>query len=80
MTKIEGLELQLNQVRTTHRLSVRGFAAVAGCSPHTVHEVETGTRVPRFSTMRRLRAALGVELTQMGEVRRALLLPEEDLR
>ncbi len=78
--KIEGMELQINKVRTTHRLSVRAFAAVAGCSPHTVHQVDIGKGVPRFSTLRRLRAALGVEPRQIAEVRRALVLPEEDLR
>ena len=67
----------LRRARAARMLTVRGLAAAAGCSPHTVHEVETGRRVPRFDTIRRLSEALGVEPTGIAEFRRALLLEEE---
>jgi transcriptional regulator with XRE-family HTH domain len=57
-------------------LTVRALAAAAGCSPTTVHDVETGKRVPRFDTIRRLSAALEVESTQIVEFRQALLMEE----
>jgi transcriptional regulator with XRE-family HTH domain len=59
-------------------LTVRGLAAAAGCSPHTVHEVESGRRVPRFGTVKRLSAALGVEPAEVAEFRRALLVDEAE--
>ena len=67
----------LRQARAARMLTVRGLAAIAGCSPHTVHEVETGKRAPRFDTVKRLSAALGVEPTEIAEFRRALLIEEE---
>ena len=67
----------LKQARVGKMLTVRGLAQAAGCSPHTVHEVECGARVPRFDTIRRLSAALGVEPSEIAEFRRALLLERE---
>lgn len=67
----------LRQVRTRRMLTIRGLAEVAECSPHTVHEVESGKRVPRFDTIRRLSAALGVEPADISEFRRVLLGEEE---
>ncbi len=67
----------LEQARTERMLTVRALAKVAGCSPHTVHEVETGKRRPHFATIRRLSDALGVEPNQIAEFRR-VLLPQED--
>ncbi len=80
MTKLGDIELQVNPARTTHVLIVRAFAAAAGCSRPSVHEVEPGKRVARLDTIRRLSAAPGMEPTQIVEFRRALLLPKEDLR
>ena len=60
-------------------LTVRALAAAVGCSPRTVHEVETGKRTPHFDTVRRLSTALGVEPAQIVEFREAMLL-EEDQR
>ncbi len=67
----------LKQARAARMLTVRGLARAVGCSPHTVHEIETGKRAPRFDTVRRLSAALGVEPTEIAEFRRALLIEEE---
>ena len=67
----------LRQARAAKMLTVRGLAQAAGCSPHTVHEIETGKRSPRFDTVRRLSAALEVEPTQVAEFRRAMLIEEE---
>ena len=69
--------LTLRQARAARMLTVRGLAQAAGCSPHTVHEVEAGKRTPHFGTVRRLSAALGVEPGEVAEFRRAMLLEEE---
>ena len=68
----------LRQARAARMLTVRGLAERAGCSPHTVHQVELGLRLPRFDTVKRLSAALGVEPTEIAEFRRAMLLEEDD--
>lgn len=68
----------LKQARAAKLLTVRGLAQVAGCSPHTVHQVELGLRRPHFDTVKRLSAALGVEPTEILEFRRALLLEEDN--
>ena len=67
----------LRQARAERMLTVRALADAAGCSPQTVHQVETGKRRPHFATVRRLSAALGVEPAQIVEFRRALLLEED---
>jgi transcriptional regulator with XRE-family HTH domain len=54
-------------------LTVRALAAAAGCSPTTVNQVETGKRLPRFGTIRRLAEALGVAPEEVAEFRRVLL-------
>ena len=68
----------LKQARTARMLTIRDLAVAAGCSPHTVHEVERGKRVPRFGTSQRLSSALAVEPSEIAEFRRALLLEEVD--
>ena len=67
----------LKRARAARMLTIRGLAAAAGCSRHTVHQVELGRRVPRFDTIKRLSAALGVEPTEVAEFRQALLIEEE---
>ncbi len=69
----------LKQARTARMLTVRGLAAAAGVSLAAVHEVETGKRQPRFSTIKRLSAALGVEPDAVAEFR-AVLTGEETTR
>lgn len=68
----------LRQTRTARMLTIRGLANAAGCSPQTVHQIESGKRRPHFATIRRLSAALGVEPMQVAEFRRALLVEPED--
>ena len=68
----------LRQVRAAKMLTLRGLAAAVGCSPHTVHEVETGKRVPHVATVRRLSEVLGVEPARVREFRAAMGLPDEE--
>ncbi len=68
----------LRQARAERMLTVRALAQAAGCSPYTVHQVETGQRTPQFDTIRRLSKALAVEPAEIAEFRRALLLEEEE--
>jgi transcriptional regulator with XRE-family HTH domain len=67
----------LKQARTARMLTVRGLAAAAGVSLAAVHEVETGKRRPRFGTIQRLSAALGVAPESIAEFR-AVLFGEEE--
>ncbi len=69
----------LKRARTARLLTVRDLAAAAGVSTHTVHEVETGKRPPRFGTIKRLSAALGVDPAEVTEFR-AVLYGDEDGR
>ena len=68
----------LKQARAAKMLTVRDLAALAGCAPNTVHQVEVGLRRPRFGTIKRLSAALGVEPAEVAEFRRALMLEEDE--
>jgi transcriptional regulator with XRE-family HTH domain len=67
----------LRQARTIRLLTVRGLADTAGVSTQTVHEVETGKRRPRFGTIKRLSAALGVEPAEVVEFRTVLFGEEQ---
>jgi len=69
----------LKRVRTARLLTVRGLAAAAGVSTHTVHEVETGKRPPRFATIKRLSAALEVDPSEVAEFR-AVIFGQEQKR
>lgn len=76
MTTSESGARTLKQTRTSRLLTVRGLAAAAGVSLQTVHEVETGKRLPRFGTIRALSSALGVEPDQVAEFRKVLFAEE----
>lgn len=71
--------MTLKRARIARLMTVRGLAAAAGVSTHTVHEVETGKRSPRFGTIKRLSAALGVDPADVVEFR-AVLYGEEPNR
>ena len=71
--------MTLKRARTARLLTVRDLAAAAGVSTHTVHEVETGKRPPRFGTIKRLSAALEVDPAEVAEFR-AVLFGEEQNR
>jgi DNA-binding XRE family transcriptional regulator len=58
--------------RQTRLLSIRDLARSASVSPQTVVTIENGTRLPRPSTMIKLAAALGVEVTEIDEFRDAI--------
>ncbi len=74
-----GAPTTLKRARMARLMTVRGLAAAAGVSTHTVHEVETGKRPPRFGTIKRLSAALGVDPAEVIEFR-AVIYGEEQER
>ena len=67
-----GTAMPLKQARAARMLTIRGLAREAGVSTQTVHEVETGKRSPRFGTIKRLSAALGIEPAEVVEFRTVL--------
>ena len=73
-----GSPMTLKRARMARLLTVRALAAAAGVSTHTVHEVETGKRPPRFGTIKRLSAALGVEPAEVAEFRAVIFGEEQD--
>jgi transcriptional regulator with XRE-family HTH domain len=62
----------LRAVRAERLLSIRALAQQAGVAPSTVYLIEAGRSVPRFSVMRRLADALGVEPAAIAEFRQAI--------
>jgi transcriptional regulator with XRE-family HTH domain len=64
--------MTLKQARATRMLTVRGLAEASGVTAHTVHEIETRKRTPRFGTIKRLSAALGVDPAEVVEFRTVL--------
>ncbi len=73
-----GPHTTLKRARTARLMTVRALAVAAGVSTHTVHEVETGKRPPRFGTIKRLSAALGVDPAEVAEFRAVLFGAEQD--
>lgn len=71
------MAIPLRELRMVRGLSGDALAAAAGVSNKTVSDIELGKRPPRLATMRRIGAALGVELTEVEEFRAAI---EEGLR
>jgi transcriptional regulator with XRE-family HTH domain len=67
----------LKLARKMRLLTVRGLATVSGISAPTVHQIETGKRLPRFGTIKALSDALGVEPDQVVEFRKVLLGEEK---
>ena len=53
--------LLLRDWRRRRALTTVDLAARAGVSPVTVNQLETGRRLPRMSTLRKLAAALDVD-------------------
>lgn len=51
------------------------LAKHAGVRQATIAEIETGKRVPRRETMRKISAALGVDVREVAEFAAALELP-----
>lgn len=80
---------RLQDLRQEHRFSIRGLAHDAGVSPSLISDVERDKVEPSISTLKRLAAALGTNLTyffseagtQNGRVVRAadrVVLDDED--
>jgi transcriptional regulator with XRE-family HTH domain len=72
MEQRAGTVMPLKQARAARMLTIRGLAQEAGVSTQTVHEVESGKRSPRFGTIKRLSAALGVDPAEVVEFRTVL--------
>ena len=62
----------LREARAARLLTVRGLAERAGVAFSTVHLIETGKSVPRFSVIAKLSAALGVEPGEIAEFAAAM--------
>lgn len=57
---------RLKEIRTRRLLTQQMLAARAGVSLNTVHRIEQGKFQPRFSTIHKLAAALGVEPEELA--------------
>ncbi len=73
-----GTPMTLKRARMARLLTVRDLAATAGVSTHTVHEVETGKRPPRFGTIKRLSATLEVDPADVAEFRAGIFGEEQE--
>jgi transcriptional regulator with XRE-family HTH domain len=62
----------LKEERARALLSVRELALKAGVAPATVHEIETGQRIPHLSTVKRIASALDVEPANVVELNAAI--------
>lgn len=65
-------ELRLRRLWSQHELAQRSGAAV-----RTIINLETGQRVPRLQTMRRIAEALEVDWTEIDEFRSTVSQLEE---
>ena len=62
----------LKETRLRRVLSQRELAKRAGVVQRTIVEAEAGRQVPRPATMRKLAAALGVDVLDIDEFRAAI--------
>ena len=62
----------LLETRSKQLLSIRDLADKAGVAPGTIVRIEAGGAPPRFVTMRKIAAALGVEPGEIDEFARAI--------
>ena len=53
-------------------MTIRELAEAAGVSTRTIVQVEAGHIVPRFATLKKIAAALGVEPAAITEFARAI--------
>ena len=63
---------KLREVRARQLLSIRSLAERAGVSTATIVRIEAGGSPPRFVTMRKIAAALGVEPGEIAEFAQAI--------
>ena len=64
--------MSLRQHRRRHMWTIRELAAQAGVNQQTIVNIELGHRDPRFGTMQKIAAALGVEALEIAEFARAI--------
>ena len=69
----------LREARAARVMTIRELAAAAGVSTRTIVQVETGQIVPRFATLKKIAAALGVEPAAITEFARAIEEAGKDL-
>jgi transcriptional regulator with XRE-family HTH domain len=62
----------LRELRSQRLLSIRDLADQAGVAPGTIVRIEAGEPLPRFVTMRKIAAALGVAAGEIEEFARAI--------
>ncbi len=62
----------LREFRTRQVLTIRDLAAKAGVATGTIVRIEAGEPAPRFVTMRKIAAALGVEPGEIQEFAQAI--------
>lgn len=62
----------LKEARAARLLTVRALAERAGVAFSTVHLIETGKSIPRFSAILKMSAALGVEPGEIEEFSAAI--------
>jgi len=62
----------LHEARIRRMMTIRGLAKLAGLAPTTIQLAESGQRQPRFGTMKKIAAALGVEPTEIAEFSTAI--------
>ena len=62
----------LRELRSQRLLSIRDLADQAEVAPGTIVRIEAGAPLPRFVTMRKIAAALGVEPGEVEEFARAI--------
>ena len=62
----------LRELRTRQVLTIRDLAAKAGVATGTIVRIEAGEPAPRFVTMRKIAAALGVEPGEIEEFAQAI--------
>ncbi len=67
----------MKELRIARLWSQRELASRAGVSENTIIYAETGRRLPRLLTMRRIADALGVDWNEVAEFRAAVRAIEE---
>jgi transcriptional regulator with XRE-family HTH domain len=64
--------VSLREARIRRMLTMRALAASAGVALNTIQFAESGRQTPRFATMTKIAAALGLEPLEIDEFRAAI--------
>lgn len=56
---------EIKAARKRAGYSVRVFSELAGCSPSTLQDIESGRKIPRADTLRRIADALGCTMDSL---------------